>query len=146
MRAVVQRVARASVRVDGQEVASIGAGLLVLLAVAKEDTEAEAAWLARKVARLRLFPGPEHPIDRSLLDTGGSALVVSQFTLYGDPRKGNRPSFAASARPEVAAPLVDRFGALLAAEGVPVQSGRFGAMMDVELVNEGPVTLIVDAP
>jgi D-aminoacyl-tRNA deacylase len=146
MRAVVQRVTRASVRVEDDLLAGIGPGLLVLVAVADTDTEAEAAWLARKVARLRLFPGPDHAIDRSLLDTGGAALVVSQFTLYGDTRRGNRPSFSTSARPEAAARLVDRFGDLLAAEGVPVQRGRFGAMMDVDLVNSGPVTLIVDTP
>ena len=146
MRAVVQRVTRASVRVEDDLLAGIGPGLLVLVAVADTDTEAEAAWLARKVARLRLFPGPDHAIDRSLLDTGGAALVVSQFTLYGDTRRGNRPSFSTSARPEAAARLVDRFGDLLAAEGVPVQRGRFGAIMDVDLVNSGPVTLIVDTP
>ena len=146
MRAVLQRVARAAVRVGGEEIASIGTGLLVLVAVAGSDREADAAWLARKVARLRLFPGPRHPIDRSLLDAGGAALVVSQFTLYGDVSGGNRPSFVGSASPEVAAPLVDRFCDLLAAEGVPVARGRFGAMMDVDLVNAGPVTLLVDSP
>ncbi len=146
MRAVVQRVTRASVRVEGDLVADIGPGLLVLLAIGEGDGEAQATWLARKIARLRLFPGLDHPIDRSLLDVGGAALVVSQFTLYGDVRKGHRPSFTGSARPEVAEPLVDRFRDALAAEGVPVRCGRFGATMDVDLVNTGPVTVIVDTP
>lgn len=146
MRALVQRVHRARVDVSGQEVGAIGPGLLVLLGVVGTDGEKEVAWLARKIAHLRIFPDEAGLMNRSLLDAGGAALVVSQFTLYGECRKGNRPSFAAAAHPSLAEPLYERFCALLAAEGVPVATGRFGAMMDVELVNHGPVTLVVDTP
>ena len=144
VRAVVQRVSRAAVRVDGEVVGSSGPGLLVLLGVADGDTEDEATRCAAKVARLRIFPDEEGRFDRSLLDTGGGALVVSQFTLIADTRKGNRPSFVEAARPEHAEPLVDRFVAALRAEGVPVETGRFGAMMEVELVNDGPVTIVLE--
>lgn len=135
---------RAEVRVDGESVGRIGRGFLILLGVAEGDTEQEAQQLARKIARLRLFPSEAKPIDRSLPDVGGAALVVSQFTLHGDVSKGNRPSFVAAAEPAVADGLYVRFCELLRAEGVPVETGRFGAMMDVELLNDGPVTLIVD--
>jgi D-tyrosyl-tRNA(Tyr) deacylase len=141
---VIQRVTRAEVRVDGESVGRIGRGFLILLGVAEGDTEQEAQQLSRKVARLRLFPSEAKPIDRSLLDVEGAALVVSQFTLHGDVRKGNRPSFVAAAEPGAADGLYVRFCELLRAEGVPVETGRFGAMMDVELVNDGPVTLILD--
>ncbi len=143
MRAIVQRVTRASVSVEGRVVGEIGPGLLVLVGVTNSDTPREADWLARKIASLRVFrstDGHSH-FDRSLLDVGGSALVVSQFTLYGDARKGRRPDFTQAARPEVASPLIDTFCDLLRAQGVPVQTGVFGADMLVELANDGPVTI-----
>jgi D-tyrosyl-tRNA(Tyr) deacylase len=144
MRAVVQRVARASVSVDGETVAQIGRGLLVLIAVSRDDREAEADRLAAKLADLRIFENDLGKLDRSLRDIGGEALLVSQFTLYADTHKGRRPSFSAAAEPSRAEDLysyfVDRFAAL----GIAAQRGRFGAHMMVELVNDGPVTLIVD--
>jgi len=145
MRAVVQRVTRGSVTVDGNVVGSCGRGVLVLLGVASGDAAAAADRLAGKVARLRIFENAEGRFDRSLTDTGGQALVVSQFTLLADTEKGNRPSFSAAAPPEVAEPLVERFCAALRAEGVSVQTGVFGAHMEVELVNDGPVTIVLDA-
>ena len=158
MRSVVQRVSRAAVRVDGRIVGEIGAGLLVLLGIAAGDGPADAEALAGKVARLRIFANEEGRFDRSLLDTGVAALVVSQFTLIAEYRsrtepaarefapgwKGNRPSFSAAARPEVAEPLCDCFVDALRALGVSVETGVFGAKMEVELVNDGPVTLIID--
>ena len=141
MKAVVQRVARASVTPGG----SIGPGLCVLLGIAGGDSEEAVSSLAAKVANLRIFENDEGKFDRSLLDTGGAALVVSQFTLIADTGRGNRPSFSGAARPEVAEPLYERFCAALAAEGVPVERGVFGARMDVELVNAGPVTIVLDA-
>jgi D-aminoacyl-tRNA deacylase len=140
MRAVVQRVSRARSTPGGE----IGRGLLVLLGVAGGDSETDADRLAGKVARLRIFEGNSGKFDRSLLDVGGAALVVSQFTLIADTAKGNRPSFSAAARPEVAEPLYERFGDALRELGVPVQTGVFGARMAVELVNDGPVTIILD--
>jgi D-aminoacyl-tRNA deacylase len=144
VRAVVQRVSRAEVRVDGEVVAACGTGLLVLIGAAREDTPETAERLAGKIARLRIFPDADGRFDRSLLDVGGDALVVSQFTLIADTRKGNRPSFVEAARPEQAEPLVERFVDALRAEGVTVETGRFGAMMEVELVNDGPVTIVLD--
>ena len=144
MRAVVQRVSRASVGVDGRVAAAIGPGLLVLLGVAAGDVDADAARFAGKVARLRVLENEEGRFDRSLLDTGGAALVVSQFTLLADTTKGNRPSFAGAAAPEAAEPLYAAFCAALRALGVPVATGVFGARMAVELINNGPVTLILD--
>lgn len=144
MRALVQRVARASVDVDGRTVGAIGRGLLVLLGVREGDTAAEADWLAEKVAGLRIFPGESGRFDADLGAVAGSVLVVSQFTLYGDCRRGRRPDFTASARPEAAEALYERFAARLRALGVPVATGAFGAMMAVELVNDGPVTLVVE--
>jgi len=144
MRAVVQRVSRASVTVDGQVIGAIGRGVVVLLGVTHGDGEAEAAWLARKIAGLRIFEDEAGKMNASLLDVGGEALVVSQFTLYGDARKGRRPSFTRAAPPEVAAPLVDRFAELLRQAGVPVQTGRFGAHMLVEIHNDGPVTILLE--
>jgi D-tyrosyl-tRNA(Tyr) deacylase len=145
MIALVQRVSEASVAVDGQVVGTIGRGLLVLLGIHQTDSEAEAVWLARKCAALRIFPDEEGRMNRSVLDIGGEALVVSQFTLYGDARKGNRPSFVESAPPEVAEPLYEAFMDALEREtGTRPERGIFGAMMDVHLVNQGPVTLIVE--
>ncbi len=146
MRAVIQRVSEARVEVDGTVVGRIGQGLLVLVAVTHTDTEKEARWLARKVAGLRIFEDDAGKMNRSVIDVGGSVLVVSQFTLYGDARKGRRPSFVHAARPEHAEPLIERFCAFLEEEGVPVETGRFRAMMHVCLCNEGPVTIIVDTP
>jgi D-tyrosyl-tRNA(Tyr) deacylase len=140
VRAVVQRVARARVTPGGE----IGRGLCVLLGVAQGDGEEKADRLASKVARLRIFPDDEGRFDRSVLDVGGAALVVSQFTLIADTAKGNRPSFAAAAPPEQAEPLYARFCAELRAQGVPVETGVFGAKMEVELVNDGPVTIVLD--
>ena len=146
MRAVVQRVVRASVRVNRLVEGEIDAGLLVLLGIAEGDSEGDAAHLAGKVARLRVFENVAGRLDRSLLDTGGAALVVSQFTLIADSRrqKGTRPDFSKAARPEVAEPLYERFCEALRAEGVAVATGIFGARMEVELVNDGPVTLILE--
>ncbi len=144
MRAVVQRVSGASVRVGGKISGSIGAGVLVLLGVGRDDGAEEAVRLAGKVARLRVFENDEGRFDRSLLDTGGSALVVSQFTLLADTAKGNRPSFAAAAPPGEAEPVYLAFCEALGALGVPVERGVFGARMQVELVNDGPVTIVLD--
>lgn len=144
MRALVQRVSQASVTVDGRVVGAIGSGILVFVGVTHPDGEAEAAFLARKIAGLRIFEDEAGKFNLALADVGGSALVVSQFTLYGDARKGRRPSFTDAARPEYAEPLCQRFVELLRAEGVPVETGVFGATMAVQLVNDGPVTLWLD--
>lgn len=144
MRAVVQRVTRASVRVADQIVGAIGPGVVILIGVRQGDTEAEARWLAQKIAGLRIFEDDAGKMNRSLLETKGEALVVSQFTLYGDARKGRRPSFTEAARPEVADPLIEKFVSYLKAEGVPVQTGIFQAMMLVEIHNDGPVTIILE--
>ena len=144
MRIVAQRVSRATVRVDGETVGSISAGLLVLVAFSGADGDAELAWMARKLTGLRVFPDEERRMNRSVREAGGSLLVVSQFTLYGDTSRGMRPSFTEAASPERAEGLYELFLDALRAEGVPVESGRFAAMMDVELVNDGPVTLILD--
>lgn len=145
MVALVQRVSEASVTVDGEVTGTIGTGLLILLGVHRDDTDTEMEWLVNKVANLRIFPDDEGRMNHSLLDVGGDALVVSQFTLYGDTRKGNRPSFVESAPPEQAEALYEAFTAALSARlGRPVPTGIFGAMMDVYLVNDGPVTLWVE--
>jgi D-aminoacyl-tRNA deacylase len=144
MRAVCQRVLEARVRVGGAVVGEVGAGLCILLGVAAADDEAEAVRLAGKAARLRVFPDAEGRFDRSVLDTGGAALVVSQFTLIADTAKGNRPSFSAAAPPERAELLYERFCSELAALGVAVSRGVFGAKMAVELVNDGPVTIVLE--
>jgi D-tyrosyl-tRNA(Tyr) deacylase len=143
MRAVVQRVTRASVTVAGDVAGAIGGGLLVLVGVGRDDTGEDADRLAHKVARLRIFESAAGELDKSVLDTNGAVLVVSQFTLLADATKGNRPGFSDAARPEVARPLVERFCAALSGHGVPVATGVFGARMSVELVNDGPVTIIL---
>lgn len=146
MRAVVQRVSEACVTVEGETVGQIGPGLMVLLGVADGDTEAEARWMADKLAGLRIFEDNDGKMNRSLLDTGGAMLVVSQFTLLGDTRKGKRPSFVGAAAPEIANELYEKFVALVAEAGIGVATGRFRTEMRVALVNEGPVTLIVESP
>jgi len=147
MRAVIQRVKSASVSVEGQVTGEIGCGLLILLGVGPEDTDSDGRWLAAKISNLRIFPDADDKMNCSLLDVGGGALVVSQFTLYGDCRRGRRPSFVGAAAPKLAEPLYERFCEQLADEGVEmVGRGIFGAMMDVSLINDGPVTLIVDSP
>jgi D-tyrosyl-tRNA(Tyr) deacylase len=145
LRALIQRVASASVSVDGDVLGRIDMGLVVLLGVGHSDQEATAAKLADKVAQLRVFEGHEGRMDRSLLDVGGSALCVSQFTLYGDTRRGLRPSFTEAAEPQRAEQLYGVFCRQLRARGVPVETGRFGARMAVSLVNDGPVTLMLEA-
>jgi D-aminoacyl-tRNA deacylase len=144
MRAVCQRVSRASVAVDGKMVGNIGPGLLVLLAAAKDDDPGQAAWMADKIAGLRIFPDTQGKMNLSLTDVRGEILVVSQFTLYGDCRKGKRPSYSEAASPAEAEALYRSFIEALRAKEIPVQEGIFGAMMQVELVNDGPVTLIVE--
>ena len=145
MRAVVQRVTRARVVIEGETVGEIGRGLLVLLGVTHSDTAEVAAWLADKIVGLRVFNDADGKMNLSVADVGGGVLVVSQFTLYGDCQKGRRPSFIDAARPEVAIPLYEAFVNGVRALGVPAATGRFGAMMQVELVNDGPVTLILDS-
>lgn len=145
MRAVIQRVKSASVKVDGELVSEIGTGLLIFLGVAQNDSDTELEYIANKVANLRIFEDADGKMNLSLLDTGGSALVVSQFTLYGDCRKGRRPSFINAARPEVANDLYDQFISLLNELNIPTQGGTFQAMMDVQLVNDGPVTILLDS-
>ena len=145
MRAVVQRVKSAEVRVDGRTVGAIGKGMLVLLGVGKNDTAEDAQSLADKILNLRIFDDSAGRMNLSLLETQGQLLCVSQFTLYGDCRKGRRPSYDQAARPEVAGGLYDAFVAAARAGGITVQTGQFQAMMDVELVNDGPVTLLLDS-
>jgi len=142
--AVVQRVSSASVTVDGSPSGEIGPGLLVLVGVGHDDTPADADALADKVAGLRILPDGEGRMNRSVADAGGAVLVVSQFTLHGDVRRGRRPSFTAAAPPEAAEPLVDRVVARIRAAGIRCETGVFGAHMDVALVNDGPVTLVVE--
>jgi D-tyrosyl-tRNA(Tyr) deacylase len=144
MKLVLQRVTSASVSVGDQRVGTIGSGLVILVGVAAGDTEHEARWLANKAAGLRIFEDDQGKMNLSVLDVGGAALVISQFTLYADARKGRRPSFTNAAPPEIAEPLVQRFAAFLGDEGVPVEMGVFGAYMQVEIHNDGPVTLILE--
>jgi D-tyrosyl-tRNA(Tyr) deacylase len=145
MKAVVQRVSQASVTVDGEVVGAIGRGVMILLGITHGDGEEQARWLASKIAGLRIYEDAEGKMNLGLLDVGGEALVVSQFTLYGDCRRGRRPSFTDAARPEVAEPLCERFIALLRETGVGrVESGVFGAHMMVEIHNDGPVTLVLE--
>jgi D-tyrosyl-tRNA(Tyr) deacylase len=145
VRAVVSRVAWARVVADGELTGEIGPGLLVLVGVTHADTADDAAWLAAKVAGLRVFDDDRGVMNRSLADTGGGALVVSQFTLYGDARRGRRPSYVAAAPPERAAPLVEAVAKALAGAGIPVAGGRFGADMLVESAGDGPVTILLDS-
>jgi D-tyrosyl-tRNA(Tyr) deacylase len=145
VRVVLQRVSRARVNVEGRVTGEIGVGLLLLVGFTAGDDEAALEWMADKVVGLRVFSDPEGKMNLSLGDVGGGLLVVSQFTLYGDTRKGRRPSFVHAAPPSVAIPLYEKFLEILAGRsGTPVQSGEFGAMMDVELVNDGPVTLVLE--
>ncbi len=144
MKAVIQRVTHASVTVDGNCVSKIGDGLLILLGIGPDDDEEKARLMTKKIAALRIFQDEADKMNLSVRDIGGSAIVVSQFTLYADCRKGNRPSFTGAALPAVASPLVDRFIELLNEQGVPSQSGVFGAHMDVELLNCGPVTILLE--
>ncbi len=145
MRAVVQRVSRACVHVAGEVVGEIGQGLLVLLGVADDDTQDDAIYLAQKIATLRIFEDADGKMNRALADVAGGMLVVSQFTLLGDCRKGRRPSFVRAARPERAEELYLAFVAEVRGQGIPVATGRFQTHMDVELVNDGPVTLLVES-
>lgn len=144
MRAFIQRVTEASVRIDGEIVGQIGAGLLVLLGIRTTDTRAEADWLAEKLPALRIFEDSEGKMNLSLLDIGGELLVVSQFTLYGDARKGRRPSYIDAAPPAVSEPLYEYFVEKLRSAGLSVATGRFGADMKVSLVNDGPVTILLE--
>ena len=141
MRALLQRVSKASVTVDGQTISAIGNGLLILLGVGHGDGEEQAEFLAEKIANLRVFEDEQGKTNLSIQDVKGEAIVVSQFTLYADTRKGRRPSFIDAALPDVAEPLVNRFEELLRAQGVPTQTGKFGAHMEVEIHNNGPVTI-----
>jgi D-tyrosyl-tRNA(Tyr) deacylase len=141
MRALLQRVRFAKVTVDNQTIAQVGQGLVVLLGIGHGDGEEQAAYLAEKIANLRVFEDEAGKTNLSMLDVGGEAIVVSQFTLYADTRKGRRPSFTDAALPDVAEPLVERFAELLRGHGVPTQAGRFGAHMQVEIHNDGPVTI-----
>jgi D-tyrosyl-tRNA(Tyr) deacylase len=144
MRAVIQRVRKGSVEVDGRVVSSIRNGLIILLGIGPQDSEEAAAAMTRKISLLRIFEDADGKINLSVKDTGGGAIVVSQFTLYADTRKGNRPSFTGAAPPEQARALVERFAALLNEQGVPTQTGEFGAHMLVSLENDGPVTIILE--
>ena len=144
MRVLLQRVSRAEVRVGGQSAGAIDRGFCLLVGFTHADTEAQAIWMADKVAGLRLFGDADGKMNLALDDVGGAVLVVSQFTLYGDAEKGRRPSFIDAARPEVATPLYERFVALLRERGLTVATGEFGAMMELELVNDGPVTLLLE--
>ncbi|MGQ9515691.1 MAG: D-aminoacyl-tRNA deacylase [Anaerolineae bacterium] len=144
MRAVVQRVVRSSVNVNGQVVSQIGRGLNVLIGIRQGDTEEQARWMAHKIAGLRIFEDEDGKMNLSVRDVGGEVLVVSQFTLYGDAKKGFRPSFVDAAPPDIAAPLIDRFVQFLREEGAPVRTGVFQAMMLVEIHNDGPVTIILE--
>jgi D-tyrosyl-tRNA(Tyr) deacylase len=146
VRALVQRVSRARVTVEGRVTGEIGRGLLVLLGATHQDGEQQATWLAQKLAGLRIFPDGAGLMNLDARQAGGAALVVPQFTLYGDARRGRRPDFVRAARPEQAEPLFERFCTLLAAQGIGVERGVFGAHMEVELVNDGPVTLMIETP
>ena len=145
MRVCVQRVTEASVQVDGQQVGKIGSGLLVLLGIGQQDTAQEVTQLVDKIVNLRIFADQQEKMNLSLLDVEGEMLVISQFTLWGDCRKGRRPSFVQAADPQLAEPLYEQFAQEVRAQGVGVETGRFGAMMQVSLVNDGPVTLVIES-
>ena len=145
MRVVLQRVRAGRVSVANRTVAEIGPGLVILLGIAPDDGDEQARFLAEKIANLRIFEDEEGKMNRSILDTGSACIVVSQFTLYADTRKGRRPSFTEAASPEIARPLVERFAALLSARGIPTQTGEFGAHMLVDIENDGPVTILLEA-
>ena len=144
MRIVLQRVSHAKVSVNDQTIAEIGPGVVLLVGIGPSDGEEQAQYLAAKIANLRIFEDQDGKINRSLLDVGGEAIVVSQFTLYADTRKGRRPSFTDAAAPQIAQPLVEQFAALLGEQGVPTQTGEFGAHMLVEIANDGPVTIYLE--
>ena len=146
MRAVLQRVREAAVTIDDQIIGTIGVGLMILVGVTHDDDEEDARWLAQKIATLRIFEDATRKFNLSALDIGASALVVSQFTLYADARRGRRPDFIAAARPEIAEPLIARFAALLREQGLRVETGKFQARMLVKIFNDGPVTIILDSP
>ena len=146
MRAVIQRVREAAVAVDDQTVGAIGIGLMILVGVAHDDQEEDARWLAQKIATLRIFEDAAGKFNLSALDIGASALVVSQFTLFANARRGRRPDFIAAARPEIAEPLIERLVALLREQGLRVETGKFQARMLVKISNDGPVTIILDSP
>lgn len=145
MRSVIQRVTRASVEVQGEMLGKIGKGLLVLLGVSDDDTDADLEYMAEKISGLRIFEDEEEKMNLSIADIGGEFLVVSQFTLYGDCRKGKRPSFTAAGRPDYANEMYEKFVSVLRKKGFSVQTGKFGVDMKVELVNDGPVTLLIDS-
>lgn len=146
MRAVLQRVSQANVKVDNREIGSIGTGLLILLGVEPEDGIEDVNWLCQKVSKMRIFPDSEGVMNRSIMDVGGEFLVISQFTLHASTKKGNRPSYIKSARPEIAEPLYEQFMERLWMEShLPVKSGKFGADMKVQLLNDGPVTILIDS-
>jgi len=144
MRVVLQRVSKAAVRIDGRAVGSIGVGFCLLVGFTHSDTPAQVEWMAEKISGLRLFPDAEGKMNLGLAEVGGAVLVVSQFTLYGDAEKGRRPSFVDAARPEMAVPLYERFIGALRDRKLEVATGRFGAMMEVDFVNDGPVTLVLE--
>lgn len=144
MRALIQRVSRGSVTIDGTVKAKIGPGLVILVGIGPGDDEAKADSMAKKIAQLRIFEDDQGKMNLSVLDTGGAALVVSQFTLYANTHKGNRPSYVNAAQPAIASPLVDYFAQALSAWGIPTQTGEFGAYMQVEILNDGPVTIWLD--
>tara|TARA_A100001037_G_scaffold289457_1_gene301188 strand:+ start:447 stop:887 length:441 start_codon:yes stop_codon:yes gene_type:complete len=145
VRVCLQRVSEASVQVDGEQVGKIGHGVLVLLGVGQEDTSHEVKQLVDKIVNLRIFADQQQKMNLSLLDVGGQMLVISQFTLWGDCRKGRRPSFVEAAAPELAEPLYEEFVEEVRSRGVTAETGRFGAMMEVSLVNDGPVTLVIES-
>jgi len=144
MRVVIQRVIEGRVSVDGRTLAQIGKGAVILLGIGAQDSEQQARYLAEKIAALRIYEDEAGKMNRSLLEVGGEVIVVSQFTLYADTRKGRRPSFTDAAPPEIASPLVERFAELLRQQGVPTQTGQFGAHMLVEIANDGPVTILIE--
>ncbi|MGV2622209.1 D-aminoacyl-tRNA deacylase [Halobacillus sp. ACCC02827] len=145
MRAVIQRTSGASVEVAGETIGQVGQGIVVLLGVTQEDTEEDARYLAKKIPYLRIFEDENGKMNHSLMDVEGKMLSISQFTLYGDCRKGRRPNFMGAAKPELAEPLYKTFNEMVTQEGIPVETGEFGAMMNVQLTNDGPVTLIIDS-